>query len=314
MKLPRMNKIRIGVVGDLIFDHFIIGKVERISPEAPVPIVKVTNEYSFLGGASNVARNLKSIGIDVALFGVVGSDITGKKLIDMVKAEGIESDYLIVDKHRSTTIKTRVIAHSQQVVRFDKEEITRIKQEMVDKIIENVKHASLDALIISDYGKGVITRELIEGLTSMNGLFISADPKVKNAKYYRDVNLITPNLKEAEEMSRIDVTGLKNGLKLAANVILKDSNAEYVLITQGEKGMTLFSRDGTSFYQKAKAKEVYDVTGAGDTVVATVTAFFIHGFDIKDAVRVANVAAGIVVGKAGTATVTLEELEKELDL
>ncbi len=303
-----LKKIKIGVIGDLIFDHYVFGTVDRISPEAPVPVVKVTKEASFLGGASNVARNLTSIGVDTYLFGIVGNDSYGENLLHMVEKANISTDNIIKMKHRPTTVKTRVIAHSQQVVRFDREIVLNLEKKYTKMILNSVRNLQLDAVIVSDYGKGVVTQELIDGLVRMNK-FISVDPKVRNAYFYKNVNIITPNLKEAKEISNIEINSFTNGVEIAAKKILGETNADYILITRGHEGMTLFSKKGDIYHQKAKTKEVYDVTGAGDTVIAVLTACVTAGFDIKQAVKIANIAAGIVVGKMGTATPTLDEME-----
>lgn len=305
------KKIKIGVIGDLIFDHYVFGTVDRISPEAPVPVVKVTKEASFLGGASNVARNLTSLGVDTYLFGVVGNDFYGEKLLYMVKQANICTDNIMKMEHRPTTVKTRVIAHSQQVVRFDKEVVLNLEKKHTKTILNSVKNLQLDAVIVSDYGKGVVTQELIDGLVKMNK-FVSVDPKVHNAYFYKNVNIITPNLKEAKEISNIEIDSFTNGVEIAARKILEETDADYILITCGRDGMTLFPKKGDVYQQKAKAKEVYDVTGAGDTVIAVLTACAAAGFDMKQAVKLANIAAGIVVGKMGTATLTLDEMESQL--
>ncbi len=312
MKLEALKNVRIAVIGDLICDKYVIGTVERISPEAPVPVVRVNKEKYFLGGASNVAINLKKLGCDVFLFGVLGRDSCGKRLLNMIKSEGIDTDNLIALDDRPTTMKTRVVAHSQQIVRFDREKILKIDKKYTNEMIKKIKSYNVDAAIVSDYGKGVVTRHLIDGLISINGLFVSVDPKVNNVDIYKNVDVITPNIKEAKQMSGIEIDSFKNGLELAARKIIKASDARYILITQGEQGMTLFDKEGAVYHQSSKAKDVYDVTGAGDTVIAVLTAAVAAGFDIKSAMKISNTAAGIVVGKMGTATVSIEEIESGL--
>ncbi len=312
MNLLNLSKAKIGVVGDLICDKYIFGTVERISPEAPVPVVKVSDEKYFLGGASNVARNLKSIGCNTHLFGLVGNDICGEKLLNIVKQHGLNTENIIISEDRPTTSKTRVIAHSQQIVRFDKEEILKIEETITDKIVDKIEKLKLDAVIISDYGKGVITKHLIDKLTKIKGLFISIDPKITNADIYKNIDIITPNLKEAKEMSAIEINSFRNGIEMAAEKIIKSSNTKYLLITLGEKGMVLFDKNGKLYNQKSKAKDVYDVTGAGDTVIAVLTAAFVSGFNIESAMKIANAAAGVVVGKMGTATASIQEIKDNL--
>ncbi len=312
MYLEQLKNVKIAVVGDLICDKYIFGNVERISPEAPVPVVRVEREKYFLGGASNVAINLKRLGCDVSLFGIVGNDRCGKRLLNMIKNEGIPIDNITIMDDRPTTMKTRVVAHSQQIVRFDKEKILKIDKKYTQKISTKIKLSGIKATVVSDYGKGVVTDSLIRELTNIDDMFVSIDPKIDNADVYKNVDIITPNIKEAKEMSGVEIDSFKNGLELAAAKIIKKTNINYLLITQSEKGMTLFNKKGKVFYQPSKAKEVYDVTGAGDTVIAVLTAAVAAGFDIKESVRISNAAAGVVVGKMGTASVTIDEIENSL--
>ncbi len=310
--LESLANAKIAVIGDLICDKYIFGEVERISPEAPVPVVRVEKEKYFLGGASNVALNLKSIGCNVYMFGIVGNDRCGKRLLNMLKKENIDIDNITVLDDRPTTSKTRVIAHSQQIVRFDKEKILQIDKKYTNEIISKIKSVSIDAVIVSDYGKGVVTKYLIEQLTKMDNLFVSVDPKVNNADMYKGVDIITPNTKEAKQMSSVEINAFKNGLELAAKKIINTSQTKYLLITQGSKGMTLFDKNGAVYKQQSKARDVYDVTGAGDTVIAILTAAIAAGFNIKNAVKISNAAAGVVVGKVGTATATIDEIRNNL--
>jgi len=311
MEIERLKNAKVAVVGDLICDKYVIGKVERISPEAPVPVVRVEREKYFLGGASNVALNLKNLGCEVFLFGVVGNDTCGKRLLNMIKGSGLDTGNILTLEDRPTTLKTRVIAQSQQIVRFDREKILRIDKKHAYEIVKGVRESGVNAVVVSDYGKGVVSDYLIEELKKL-GVFIAVDPKIKNAYAYNGVDIITPNLKEAQEISGIEIDAFPNGIELAAKKIIKKTKCRYLLITEGEKGMSLFDKDGLVFKQESQAKEVYDVTGAGDTVIAVLTAAISSGFDIKDAVVLSNAAAGIVVGKMGTATVNLEELKRVL--
>ncbi len=311
MEIEKLKRGKVAVVGDLICDKYVIGRVERISPEAPVPVVRVEKETYYLGGASNVALNLKSLGCEVHLFGVVGNDTCGKRLTNMIREKGLSTEKILTLEDRPTTLKTRVIAQSQQIVRFDREKILRIDKKHAFELVRGVKESGVNAVIVSDYGKGVVSDYLIEELKKL-GVFIAVDPKIKNAYAYKGVDIITPNLKEAEEISGVEIASFKNGLELAAKKIIKKTGCKYLLITEGERGMSLFDKDGLILKQPSKARDVYDVTGAGDTVIAVLTAAISSGFDIKDAVRLSNAAAGVVVGKMGTATLTLEELEKAL--
>ncbi len=311
MEVERIKKAKVAVVGDLICDKYVIGKVERISPEAPVPVVRVEKEAYFLGGASNVALNLKSLGCEVCLFGVVGNDSCGKRLLNMIKDRGLDTGHIITMEDRPTTLKTRVIAQSQQIVRFDREKILKIDKKYAYELVKGVKESGVNTVIISDYGKGVVSEYLIEELKKI-GIFLAIDPKVKNTCAYKDADVITPNLKETEEISGIMIDSFTNGLELAAKKIIKKTNCRYLLVTEGERGMSLFDKNGLVLKQPSKAKDVYDVTGAGDTVIAVLAAAISSGFDIKDAVKLSNAAAGIVVGKMGTATVSIEELKEVL--
>jgi len=311
MDVDKLKQAKVAVVGDLICDKYVMGSVERISPEAPVPVVRVTKEEYFPGGASNVAMNLKSLGCEVHLFGVVGNDSCGKRLLNMIKKRGVDTENIFVVDDRPTTLKTRVIAQSQQIVRFDREKILQLDKKYATKMAKGIEESGVNTVIVSDYGKGVVSDYLISLLVDM-GLFVCVDPKVVNAYAYKNVDIITPNLKEAGQISGIEIESFKNGLELAAKKIIKTTNCRYLLITQGEKGMSLFDKDGLIVYQPSFARDVYDVTGAGDTVIATIAAAISSGFNIKDAVYLSNVAAGIVVGKIGTAVVSLEEIKRYL--
>ena len=311
MDVDKLKQAKVAVVGDLICDKYVMGSVERISPEAPVPVVRVTKEEYFPGGASNVAMNLKSLGCEVHLFGVVGNDSCGKRLLNMIKKRGVDTENIFVVDDRPTTLKTRVIAQSQQIVRFDREKILQLDKKYATKMAKGIEESGVNTVIVSDYGKGVVSDYLISLLVDM-GLFICVDPKVVNVYAYKNVDIITPNLKEAGQISGIEIESFKNGLELAAKKIIKTTNCRYLLITQGEKGMSLFDKDGLIVYQPSFARDVYDVTGAGDTVIATIAAAISSGFNIKDAVYLSNVAAGIVVGKIGTAVVSLKEIKRYL--
>ncbi len=308
------------IVGDIILDRYIWGKVSRISPEAPVPVVEVTEENFLPGGSANVAANITSLGGKAYLVGVKGNDRAGEILVRLLDESGIITDGIFTDE-RPTTVKTRVIAHHQQVVRFDKESNLRlnsiIKKKIIDYIRKMVNNDALDAVIISDYKKGVIDMELVKEilkLTRKKDIFVSVDPKPEHFPYYRGVSLITPNFREASEGSGIKIKDEESLIK-AGNKLLRSLKCDAVLITRGEEGMSLFLReDGrwktkrNYFYIPARAKKVFDVTGAGDTVIATVTLAYVAGSDILEACEISNYAAGIVVGEVGTATVTQKEL------
>jgi D-beta-D-heptose 7-phosphate kinase/D-beta-D-heptose 1-phosphate adenosyltransferase len=315
--IDRFPKARILVVGDMMLDHYIWGNVSRISPEAPVPVVHVTKETVLLGAAANVVNNVHALGGSVRVCGVIGHDDAGRQLSHMLRAKGIHTDGLIVESGRPTTIKTRVIAHSQQVVRFDRETKDGIDRDTHRRIYDAVKQHvddGLDAIILSDYSKGVVTRELVRDivkLTSKRDLIVSVDPKVNHFGMYSGVTILTPNTKEASLGSKIEIESEKSLLK-AGTTLLKRLKCKAVLITRGEQGMSLFERNSRITHIPTVAREVFDVTGAGDTVISTLTLAMAAGAPMVDAARLSNVAAGIVVAVVGTATVNPEELKKRI--
>jgi D-glycero-beta-D-manno-heptose-7-phosphate kinase len=315
--IDRFSKARILVVGDMMLDHYIWGNVSRISPEAPVPVVHVTKETVLLGAAANVVNNVHALGGSVRVCGVIGHDDAGRQLSHMLRAKGIHTDGLIVESGRPTTIKTRVIAHSQQVVRFDRETKDGIDRDTHRRIYDAVKQHvddGLDAIILSDYSKGVVTKELVRDivkLTSKRDLIVSVDPKVNHFGMYSGVTILTPNTKEASLGSKIEIESEKSLLK-AGVTLLKRLKCKAVLITRGEQGMSLFERNGRITHIPTVAREVFDVTGAGDTVISTLTLAMAAGAPMVDAARLSNVAAGIVVAVVGTATVKPEELKKRV--
>ncbi len=311
------DKIRIMVIGDIMLDHFIWGTVERISPEAPVPVVEVTSESMMLGGAANVANNISSLDGMVMLAGILGKDLSGEKLVNILETKGIETDGIVFDERRPTSVKTRIIAHSQQVVRFDREKRKEIDAGVILHILNWVeKHIQdVNAIVVSDYAKGVVTRRLVEGLLAIakaSGKIIVVDPKVKHFSFYRGATLITPNTVEASKASGIEIVD-EDTLHHAGMALLKDTESGAILITQGEHGMTLFERDGNTTHIPTVAKEVYDVTGAGDTVVATCALALASGATLREAAVLSNYAAGIVVGEVGTAVVSRSELMDALE-
>ncbi len=315
--IDRFPKARILVVGDMMLDHYIWGNVSRISPEAPVPVVHVTKETVLLGAAANVVNNVHALGGSVRVCGVIGHDDAGRQLSHMLRAKGIHTDGLIVESGRPTTIKTRVIAHSQQVVRFDRETKDGIDRDTHRRIYDAVKQHvddGLDAIILSDYSKGVVTKELVRDivkLTNKRDLIVSVDPKVNHFGIYSGVTILTPNTKEASLGSKIEIES-ENSLLKAGTTLLKRLKCKAVLITRGEQGMSLFERNGRITHIPTVAREVFDVTGAGDTVISTLTLAMAAGAPMVDAARLSNVAAGIVVAVVGTATVKPEELKKRI--
>ena len=316
-QIKRFNRLKILVIGDLILDEFVWGNVRRISPEAPVPVVEVARESLRLGGSANVVNNLNALGCKSALCGVVGKDQNGEKLKKILIDMDVDCNGIIQKDNRPTAIKTRVIAQHQQVVRFDKERVLAVSNVTRDKIIYYIKSIlnSIDGVIISDYGKGVITRELLEEVIPMitgQSIPLAVDPKLLNFPYYNKVTVITPNHYEAAEASGFD-TENEEGLIDAGNALLKKQESDYILITRGENGMSLFEKRGEITHIPTVARDVYDVTGAGDTVIATIALALAGGASMKEAAVMSNYAAGIVVGKLGTATVSVDELTVALE-
>ncbi len=309
--INRFESTGILVIGDLMIDQYIWGKVKRISPEAPVPVVEVTSENMLLGGAANVAHNITSLGGRAYITGIIGSDDIGKILINKLGENNINTDGIAIDEDRPTTVKTRVIAHNQQVVRFDREVRSEISRTTYSTIIEYVKAClpKVKGIIISDYCKGLITRKLVKNIIDLAGpkRFVTADPKIGHFNYYKGISLITPNINEASFGSGIDITD-ESTLLEAGKILLDKLQCSTVMITRGDEGMTLFEKSGKVRHIPTFAREVYDVSGAGDTVIATLSLSRAAGATLLDAANIANHAAGIVVGKMGTAVATKKEL------
>ena len=296
---------KILVVGDLMVDEYIWGNVSRISPEAPIPVVEVKKEEAKPGGAANVILNLISLGAKVYAAGVVGADANANKLKSYLKKDKVDLAAVITDNTRPTTIKTRVFAHHQQVVRIDKEKKLNLSGKVVEKILAQIEKImpQLDAIIFSDYDKGVLTPALVEGIIKVaKGKIITVDPKPANIKIFQNVTLIAPNKKEAAEGAGISIKTEADVLK-AAHTLTKMTHAETILITRGEEGMSLFEK-GKLFHVPTVAREVYDVTGAGDTVISVVTLALTAGAAFKEASKLSNIAAGKVVAEVGVVTLT----------
>lgn len=315
--IDRFSSTRILVVGDIVLDHYIWGKVSRISPEAPVPVVNVTKESLLLGGATNVVQNIHALGGSVSVCGVIGTDEAGRQLQRLLHSQKISTDGLIIESTRPTTIKTRIIAHSQQVVRFDREIKDRIEKDTHKNVFEFVKRqiaSGLDAIVISDYCKGVVTKELVKDIVRLakkNRVIVSVDPKVSHFGMYSGATILTPNANEAAIGSKIEIEDEQSLLR-AGKLLLKNLHCAAVLITRGEHGMSLFEQGGKVTHIPTVARNVYDVTGAGDTVISALTLAMAAGANMLDAARISNYAAGIVVGIVGTATVRSEELKESI--
>lgn len=315
--VDRFPRTQVLVVGDLMVDHYVWGEVSRISPEAPVPVVRVTREERLLGGAANVAQNIHALGGRADICGVIGQDDAGKQLQHMLRSLGMPTGGLVTDSRRPTTIKTRVIAHHQQVVRVDRENKEGIGKDAHVGILEHVRERianGLDAVVLSDYCKGVVTKDLVRDIVRLarkRGIVVSVDPKVNHFGIYSGVTILTPNTKEASTGAQIEIDDDASLLR-AGKRLLERLSCRAVLITRGEHGMSLFEKSGRITHIPTEAREVFDVTGAGDTVISTMTLAMAARAGLVDAARLSNVAAGIVVGVVGTAAVTPEQLKDRL--
>ncbi|MCW8954521.1 MAG: D-glycero-beta-D-manno-heptose-7-phosphate kinase [Sulfurimonas sp.] len=303
---------KILVVGDLMIDHYLWGSCERISPEAPVQIVDIAKETTVLGGAGNVINNLKALGADVSVSSIIGDDENGQELINMLNEINVDSSNIIIDSNRKTSKKSRVIAASQQILRYDKETKEEITTISSNKIIESLSGtiSSYDIVILSDYGKGVLTEELCQkiiALSNKNGVKVLVDPKGSDFTKYRGSYLLTPNKKEAILATGIEIKDDET-LKEALLKLKIDCNLGLSLITLSEDGIATYDTEVKKF--PTVAKEVFDVTGAGDTVIASIAFALSAGKTIEETAAFSNLAAGVVVGKIGSATVTLDEIEE----
>ena len=311
--LRQLRDRNIVVLGDVMLDEFIWGDVSRISPEAPVPVVDIKRESTHLGGAANVLANLLALGANACVIGVIGQDFAGERILSSVREKSaLQTDgLLIADDSRPTTIKTRIIAQNQMVVRADREHRGAVNGETEARIIGAAKSAIEDAhaLIVSDYDKGVITpRILAEVLPSAYGRMpVLIDPKLRNFDAYRPASLVTPNHHEALQVTNLEEDS-DGALQTAAQKIRARLGCDAVLITRGERGMILVEGNRDPVFVATAAREVYDVTGAGDTVVATLAAALSAGASMTEAAVLANQAAGIVVSKLGTATASAQEI------
>ncbi len=322
--LSAATKTRVLVVGDVMLDQFIWGGVSRISPEAPVPVVDFQRESFMPGGAANVSRNLADLAVPTEIFGAIGNDDAARKLQKLLAAQSIGCTGLVKNSARHTSIKTRIVAHQQQVVRVDRETRGALDAKTTAKLLSEFKSklAKADAVIVGDYGKGVVTQMLLNEVKSLcrqRGVWLSLDPKPVHHLNLNGLSLITPNRKEAFELADLpDETKNANpfadkNLMLVAERLLKELNPALLLITLGELGMLLCQRGHKPFHIPTVAQEVFDVSGAGDTVIASFTLAIAAGASPVEAAILSNHAAGIVVGKVGTATTTPEELLKSFN-
>ncbi|MFA6467722.1 MAG: D-glycero-beta-D-manno-heptose-7-phosphate kinase [Bacteroidota bacterium] len=301
--LTEVRSKRIAIVGDVMIDRYIWGSVNRISPEAPVPVVEVDNESVRLGGAANVAINVTSLGGTAFLVGVVGNDTGGTEFRSILEQQRTSFEGIITDESRPTTVKTRVIAHHQHVVRIDHEEKRDVSTLVQEKIFAGLEKNidSLDAIIIQDYNKGVVVKDLIHRIIALarkHGKIITVDPKFNNFFAYTDVTIFKPNKKETEDAFGKSLK-TEDDVLTAGKELLKRLNAENILLTRSEKGMSLFEKNGAVSHIPTKARKVADVSGAGDTVIATLTAMLASGASVAEAAALANYAGGIVCGEVG---------------
>ncbi|MFX4236373.1 D-glycero-beta-D-manno-heptose-7-phosphate kinase [Aliarcobacter butzleri] len=304
------KKPNILVIGDLMIDHYLWGSCDRISPEAPVQVVNVKKESSVLGGAGNVINNLFTLGATVDVISVIGDDNVANELKSLLEKIKISTSNLIVENNRKTSKKSRLIASQQQVLRYDMESIDDIDEESHKKIISNLEKniKKYSSIILSDYGKGVLTTKLTQDIINIankNGVKVLVDPKGKDYSKYKGSYTLTPNKKEAQEATNIDIKD-ENSLINALKNLKEKCDLEVSLITLSEQGIAIFDENLT--IKPTVAREVYDVTGAGDTVIASIAFALGNDLNINEAVSFANLAAGVVVGKLGSATTTLDEI------
>ena len=304
------------VVGDLMIDEYVWGSVDRISPEAPVQVVAVTEEDYTLGGAGNVVNNLAALGAGVQTIGVIGTDNNGSLLLKKLKSLHAGTAGVIAEKDRPTTVKTRILADHQHVLRIDRETRREIAGDTFTKLSDAVLALipAADVVLISDYGKGLITREFLAHVircAQQAGKPVIVDPQGSDYSRYNAASLVTPNLKEASLASGVEIVNTKT-LQTAGKTILENTEIERLLITMGKDGMALFERGKKPYKIAAETRQIFDVSGAGDTVAAVLSLSLAAGADYRQAMALANTAAGIVVGKVGTATTTPEELQQAL--
>ena len=309
------NGLRIAVVGDMMLDCYFWGEVKRISPEAPVPVLEVDNEFYRFGGASNVALNIIKLGGIPFPIGVIGNDNDGRIFSSLINESNINSSGLIIDQNRPTTAKTRVIAHNQHVVRIDKESKAYLTQEIENKLYSYFQDHidEFDGIILQDYNKGVLTASLIEKIISLankKNKLITVDPKFNNFFSYKDVTVFKPNRKEAGDVLGLKIT-TDAELKTAGNSILNKLNAKYVLLTLSEEGIAIFEKDKPEKRMPTKARKVADVSGAGDTVIAVASLALATNMPPALIAYISNLAGGLVCEEAGVVPILLEKLKAE---
>jgi rfaE bifunctional protein kinase chain/domain len=316
--IDRFSRAKVLVVGDLMIDHFIWGKVSRISPEAPVPVVEVDADHLLLGGSANVLHSIHAIGGRGYVSGIVGADKMGKKLVSEFRKRKIDTQGVVVEADRPTTLKTRIVAHSQQVVRFDRESRQPATADSIERMITYIRalRDELGAIVISDYGKGVITKTLLDGIRDLvrdRKIIVCVDPKKSDFSLYEGFDIITPNHHEAGRAVGVERVSRENLIEVGTT-LLSRYRYQALLVTRGEEGMSLFEKNDRIHHTlfPTQAREVFDVTGAGDTAIGVFALCMASGATFREAAFLANHAAGIVVGKVGTSTVSQAELRRVL--
>lgn len=314
--IKKFRNGKVLVIGDLILDQYVWGQVSRISPEAPVPVVTVSSETLQLGGAANVSNNIRALGGRVDLCGVIGADEGGRHFLKVLESQGLGRDGILTDQDRPTTKKTRVVAHNQQLLRFDNERTEAISGVLEARLCRYVAACirSASALVVSDYAKGVVTPRVMADLTDLanrHGVPVIVDPKVAHIGRYKSVTVITPNHHEAVQAAGLQGDDEASILE-AGRHLHQRLGCQAVLITRGERGMSLIEGGGRVTHIPTVARQVFDVTGAGDTVVATLALALAAGATMRQAAILANHAAGVVVGMVGTGTVTAAQLDEAL--
>jgi len=314
--IDHFSSCRILVIGDCMIDEYVWGSVDRISPEAPVPVVAVKRDNATLGGAGNVVNNLAALKSNVTIIGTYGSGDNGRRLKKMFEKVGANADGLVMDETRATTIKTRIMASQQHVLRIDRETSHPISNKMVDLIAHNISNCiqSVHLIIVSDYGKGLLTKEMLQTIMKISkdhNKTVLVDPKGFNYEKYRGADLITPNRKEAAQAANLDIKDMSQLIN-TGNYLMKNVGLPRLLITCGQDGMVLFEPGKSPYHIETLAQQVFDVSGAGDTVISVMGLALAAGAGYHEAASLANTAAGLVVGKVGTATISQDELRNAI--
>jgi D-beta-D-heptose 7-phosphate kinase/D-beta-D-heptose 1-phosphate adenosyltransferase len=312
----KFSEVKVLIVGDIMFDRYWWGNVSRISPEAPVPVVNLDKTSLLPGGAANVAANIAGLGAKAYLVGIIGDDAEAKMFSNVLVEANISSSFLVPLKNRQTTVKTRIVAHNQHVVRIDQEDTHILSKEDEQIVLNKIETIidEVDIVIISDYAKGLITDNLAKRLITkakFQQKKILVDPKGKNYSKYKGATLLTPNQKEAVQATNLDEYE-KQPVENSGKILLENLSLEALLITRGEKGMTLFEKNKEIVYLEALARKVFDVTGAGDTVIAALAVMLASGANFREAANIANISAGLVVEQIGTTAIALKILRNVL--